>query len=160
MRAFRYDLKELSNQQYTAEHENKKYVFGICTEPKQPCLESAGACLITGGQSSSMGVISSELKLTDEKSEAPFLLYKSGSVCEALHKQWTTKIEFLCQTDGMTAGPKIIENSNCTLILQFVTKLVCRNEVLKALLFYLLEKKTNKKIQEKIMSNSFLLQLD
>lgn len=117
---------------YTLTQEKQKYVFGVCTEPKEPCNGNAGACLVTGdksGQSSSMGIVNSELQLSDERNEAPYLLYKNGSVCEALHNQWTTKIEFACQTEGMTAGPKIIENSNCTLIIQFVTKLVCNYEV-------------------------------
>lgn len=100
----------------------------MCQAPKAPCKENAGACNVTGGQSSSMGIINSDLQLSD-KSTAPFLLYISGSVCSSLQKGWTTKIEFVCQTDGMTAGPKIIENSNCTLVINFVTKLVCRNEV-------------------------------
>lgn len=125
-------MKELSGKQYSLEQGGQKYVFGVCTEPKGPCNGNAGACLVTGdknGQSSSMGVVSSELQLSTERNEAPFLAYKSGSVCGALHKQWETKIEFACQMDGTTAGPKIIENTNCTLIIQFVTKLVCNNEV-------------------------------
>lgn len=129
---FSYDLSSLSNKQYFLEQGNQKYVFGVCTEPKEPCNGSAGACMVTGdkhGQSSSMGVVNTQLQLSNERNEAPYLLYESGSVCEALHKQWTTKIEFACQTDGMAAGPKIIENTNCTLIIQFITKLVCNNEV-------------------------------
>lgn len=129
MHHFRYDLKELSGKPYTVEHDGEKYVFGICADAKPQCAENVGACNVTGGQSSSMGTVSSGLQLSDEKSDSPFLLYKSGSVCGALGKQWTTKIEFLCQTDGMAAGPKIIENTNCTLIIQFATKLVCNNEV-------------------------------
>lgn len=111
---------------------DKKYIFGICTEPKEPCNGSTGSCLVTGdknGQSSSMGIVSSELQLSEERNEAPYLLYKGGSVCGTLQQQWTTKIEFACQLDGMPAGPKIIENDNCSLIIQFSTKLVCTNEV-------------------------------
>lgn len=127
---FSYDLNELSGQEYTVENGGHTYKFGICTDIKSTCLEGAGACLMTGGQKTSMGKISADLLLSDDdKSDAPFLLYKEGSVCEALTKQWTTKIEFICQTDGMRAGPKVIEDSNCTLIIHFVTKHVCRNEV-------------------------------
>lgn len=126
---FSYDLNELSGKSYTVEQDNEKYVFGICTTAKQSCLENVGACLVTGGQSSSMGTISNVLELTEENNHSPYLLYKSGSVCGSLNKQWTTKIEFVCQMDGMAAGPKIVENSNCSLIIHFVTKLVCNNEV-------------------------------
>lgn len=126
---FSYDLNELSGKTYTVEQNNKKYVFGICKNANEPCLENVGACNVTGGQSSSMGTVSSILELSEEKSDAPFLLYKSGSTCGTLDKHWRTKIEFLCQTDGMAAGPKIIEDSNCSLIIHFATKLVCNNEV-------------------------------
>lgn len=124
-------MRELSGKLYNVEQGDKKYVFGVCTEPKEPCNGNTGACLVTGdknGQSSSMGIVSSDLQLSEERNEAPYLLYKSGSICTA-DKHWTTKIEFACQLDGMQAGPKIIENENCTLIIQFATKLVCTNEV-------------------------------
>lgn len=125
-----YDLSELSGKEYTVENNKQKYKFGICTDVKASCGVDVGACLITGGQKSSMGKISTDLLLSlDEKSDSPFLLYESGGVCGALSKQWTTKIEFICQTDGMVAGPKIIEDSNCTLIINFASKHVCKNEV-------------------------------
>lgn len=76
-----------------------------------------------------MGIVSSYNQLSEESSEAPYLLYKGGSVCGTLQQQWTIKIKFACQLDGMPAGPKIIENENCSLIIQFATKLVCTNEV-------------------------------
>lgn len=108
-------------------HGNETYSFGICTSPKEPCLENAGACLTSKGQSSSMGVISDNLRLS-EKDGAPYLLYESGSACD-LKRKWTTKIEFICQTDKLTAGPQIIEDTNCTVIIQFVTKAVCQKDV-------------------------------
>lgn len=126
---FRYDLSELSGHQYTVKRDNSEYVFGICSEPKKPCNDNAGACLVTGGQSSSMGLANSQLHFLDEQSDSPVLVYESGSVCETMNKQWTTRIEFICQTEGMTARPTIVENSNCSLIIHFVTKLVCKNEV-------------------------------
>lgn len=123
-------MTELSGKEYSVEHDKQRYKFGICTDVKASCGVEVGACLITGGQKSSMGKMSTELLLSEEeKSDSPFLLYNSGSVCGALSKQWMTKIEFVCQTNGMTAGPKIIEDSNCTLIIHFVTKHVCKNEV-------------------------------
>lgn len=129
MTHFSYDLSELSHQQYTVKHDNDEYVFGICAEPKQPCKDNAGACLVTNGQSSSMGIVSSELQFSDETSNSPILLYQSGSVCKELNKQWTTRIEFLCQTEGMSAVPTIVENANCSLIIHFPTKLACQYEV-------------------------------
>lgn len=125
-----YDLNELSGKEYTVEHDKQTYKFGICTDVKASCGVNVGACSTTGGQKSSMGTMNNELLLSEEeKSDAPYLLYKSGGVCGDLSKQWNTKIEFVCQTDGMVAGPKIIEDSNCTLIIHFVTKNVCKNEV-------------------------------
>lgn len=127
-----YDLKELIDKPFTVQNGDRKYVFGVCSEPKEPCNGNAGACLQTGdkaGQSSSMGIFNTELQLSNERNEAPFLLYKGGSVCASLQQQWTTKIEFACQLDGMSAGPKIIEDTNCKLVIQFATKLVCRNQV-------------------------------
>lgn len=123
-----YDLSELSGKKYDVGQDTNTYSFGICTSPKEPCRENAGACRTTQGQSSSMGVINNVLQLPDATS-APFLLYGSGSVCKGLDQKWTTKIEFICQTDGMAAGPKIVEDTNCTLIIHFATKLVCRNDV-------------------------------
>lgn len=76
-----------------------------------------------------MGLINRELHFLNENTDSPILLYESGSVCKSLNKQWTTRIEFLCQTDGMSAGPTIVENNNCSLIIHFVTKLVCLKEV-------------------------------
>lgn len=125
-----YDLNELSGKEYIVGQDKQQYKFGICTDVKSSCGVDVGACVTTGGQKSSMGKISTDLLLSEDvKSDAPFLLYKEGSVCGALSKQWTTKIEFVCQTAGMTGGPKIIEDSNCTLIIHFVTEHVCRNEV-------------------------------
>lgn len=123
-------MNELSGNEYSVEQDNRTYTFGICTDLKSSCGVDVGACMTTGGQKSSMGKINTELLLNEEeKSDSPFLLYTSGSVCGSLSKQWMTKIEFVCQTDGMTAGPKIIEDSNCTLIIHFVTNHVCKNEV-------------------------------
>lgn len=121
----------MSGKQYSVQQGDKKYVFGVCAEAKEPCNGNAGSCQVTGdkkGQSLSMGIISKELQLSDERNEAPYLLYKDGSVCGTLEKHWTTKIEFACQLDGMAAGPKIIENENCSLIIQFATKLVCAHQ--------------------------------
>lgn len=121
-------MTELSGKKYQVAYQNQTYTFGICTGPKDPCLENAGACLTSKGQSSSMGVTNDELILPGDGG-APYLLYESGSVCEALHQKWSTKIEFICQREDMAAGPKIIENTNCSLIIQFATKKVCRNDV-------------------------------
>lgn len=127
---YSYDLNELSGKEYTAGNDKQIYKFGICTDVKASCRVDVGACLITGGQKSSMGKISTDLFLSlEEKSDSPYLLYTSGGVCGTLSKQWTTKIEFVCQTEGMQSGPKIVEDSNCTLIIHFATKLVCKNEV-------------------------------
>lgn len=80
-----------------------------------------------------MGVISDNLRLS-EKGGAPYLLYESGSACD-LNRKWTTKIEFICQTDKLTAGPQIIEDTNCTIIIQFVTKAVCQKDVCRLQFF-------------------------
>ncbi|XP_031627910.1 cation-independent mannose-6-phosphate receptor isoform X2 [Contarinia nasturtii] len=127
---FVYDLNALSGQSYRVQHGNQTYVFGVCSEPKEPCNGKAGACLVTGdqkGQSASLGIVNSELQLSEEKNEAPYILYKSGSACDT--QQWTTKIEFACEHERIEAGPKVIEDTNCTLLIQFPTELVCRNDI-------------------------------
>lgn len=125
-----YDVSTLSGHEHTVEHGGQTYQFGICSDVKKSCGVDVGACMTTGGQKTSMGKISTDLFLSlEEKSDSPYLLYESGSVCENLSKHWTTKIEFVCLTEGMQTGPQVIEDSNCTLIIHFPTKLVCKNEV-------------------------------
>lgn len=121
-------MSSLSGKKYQIDHESKTYAFGICTAPREPCIENAGACQTTNGQSSSFGIINDNLQMNKDGTTL-FLLYDSGSVCESLHKQWNTRIEFVCQTDGNSAGPKIVENTNCTLIIHFVTRSACQSTV-------------------------------
>lgn len=119
----------MAGKKYTVEHGTGKYQFGICGAATAPCLENAGVCLITNGQSTSMGVANETLTMSD--TQLPYLEYKSGAVCEQLHQQWTTKIEFVCERTGFSGGPKIIEDTKCQLIIQFPTNLVCKKEVSK-----------------------------
>lgn len=112
---------------FDVEQGKDKYQFGVCGAAGKPCLENAGACLLTGGQQSSMGVANDNLLLSDTKQ--PYLEYNSGSVCGDLKKQWVTKIEFVCSRDGAPVKPKIIENTNCQLLIHFPTELVCQPEV-------------------------------
>lgn len=92
-----------------------------------------------------MGVINDKLHLV-EGAKAPFLLYESGSVCQSSNQKWGTKIEFICQTDT-DGGPKIIEDTNCTLNIHFATKLVCGQQVTE---------KNNKKLK-KLWNDSFVV---
>lgn len=124
----RFDFTSLSGKKYELKATNETYVLGICTPPKEPCLENAGICQTTNGQSASLGIVNGDLFATEK--EAPYLLYQSGSACGSIKNQWQTKIEFICKSDaGEQNVPKVIENQNCLMIVQFPTKLACQDQV-------------------------------
>lgn len=60
---------------------------------------------------------------------SPYLEYKSGAACENVADKWSSKIEFLCASDGMAEGPVVVENDHCQLVVHFVTRLVCQKQV-------------------------------
>ena len=75
----------------------------------------------------SIGIVNSDLHFNTTGS--PYLLYNSGAVCKDISRKWKTKIEFVCSTDKLETEPKIIENTECIVIIQVVTKLACSKDV-------------------------------
>lgn len=73
-----------------------------------------------------MGLFNDHLKF--EQAGSPYLLYVGGDVCLKPSRQWTTKIEFLCSKNGEDS-PIVIENTDCELVIQYKTDLVCQKEV-------------------------------
>lgn len=129
----RYDFRSLSTDKktYEVKHGDEVYELGICSSPEK-CLNNSGACRIKGEQSESMGTLS-ELQLD----EIPFLLYENGAKCEG-DRRYTTIIQFVCppadeskgaETNSDNGIPKVIEDKNCTLVIQFPTKAACQNTV-------------------------------
>uniref|UniRef100_A0A182PUY3 MRH domain-containing protein n=1 Tax=Anopheles epiroticus TaxID=199890 RepID=A0A182PUY3_9DIPT len=129
----RYDLGPLANRTYTLmSRDNRTYELGVCRIPASSrCPLDAGACEVTAKQSVGLGAISAELRY--ETTGAPYLLYRSGALCDATSgRRWETRLEFICETDpveggrtGAVAPPTVVENDDCQLVVHFETVLVC-----------------------------------
>lgn len=135
MRCFcliRYDLTSLSHKQYKIDAKNQSYVFGICNTAQTPCAEKSGACEITtsGGDQQKMplGTFNDDLRFNETGS--PYLVYRGGAICRNISQQWITRIEFICEIDSSKHGPNVIENTDCELIIHFLTDLVCQKQVI------------------------------
>uniref|UniRef100_A0A182Y4Y1 MRH domain-containing protein n=1 Tax=Anopheles stephensi TaxID=30069 RepID=A0A182Y4Y1_ANOST len=128
-----YDLSLLANRTYTlTSRDNRTYEVGVCHIPASShCPLDAGACEVSPKQSVGLGVISDELQY--ETTGAPYLLYRSGAVCDAASgRRWETRLEFICETDPVGGGrtgtivpPIVVENGECQLVVHFETVLVC-----------------------------------
>lgn len=122
----RFDLTSLAGAEYSVKHGNKSYSFGICQAAKA-CDQKSGICEKNDtSKAISMGVSNDHLKF--DTTGAPYLSYIGGDVCEKPSRQWTTKIEFICGKDG-DKGPIMVENTNCTVVIQYKTELVCQTQV-------------------------------
>ncbi|XP_055588262.1 cation-independent mannose-6-phosphate receptor isoform X2 [Uranotaenia lowii] len=124
-----FNMTQLANKKYTVTASNSSYEFGICQLTDTKCPAKSGACQLTnnGSQTISLGTINDELSYNI--TGAPFLQYSSGSICKN-DQRWSTKIEFICETDkDEKAPPKVVENSNCELIIQIETELACTKEI-------------------------------
>nr|XP_040226223.1 cation-independent mannose-6-phosphate receptor [Anopheles coluzzii] len=129
----RYDLGLLANRTYTlTSRDNRTYELGVCHIPASSrCPLDAGACEVSAKQSVGLGAIASELQY--ETTGAPYLLYRSGAVCDATSgRRWETRLEFICETDpveggrtGVVVPPTVVENGDCQLVVHFETVLVC-----------------------------------
>lgn len=72
-----------------------------------------------------MGLVDDELQLGDG---VPFIAYETGAKCN--DTRWRTEIQFICQPKGEPKmEPKVIEDSNCLLVIQYPTEAVCQHEV-------------------------------
>lgn len=99
----------------------------------------AGACLEVNKQFTSLGKFSSHLRI--DQTGTPYLLYEDGAPCQKASEltKWSTRIEFVCgnrssnsnnnNNNDNNIGPKIIENSNCQLLIQYQTELACREQI-------------------------------
>lgn len=99
----------------------------------------AGACYKQNSTTISLGNSNSQLRFN--QSGSLYLLYENGAECPTPtgNKRWSTKIEFVCANnatkDNASAGntgteaPKIIEDSNCQLLIQYQTPLACREPI-------------------------------
>uniref|UniRef100_A0A1I8NZK8 MRH domain-containing protein n=2 Tax=Stomoxys calcitrans TaxID=35570 RepID=A0A1I8NZK8_STOCA len=131
------DMSSLKDTKLELKRDNQTYVFAICSTPGEPCMENDGACLQVNNQATSLGKISTHLSI--DKTGTPYLLYENGAKCEmtagtGASTKWSTRIEFVCanRTGGSGSGndsnfgPKIIENSKCSLLIHYQTELACR----------------------------------
>lgn len=88
-----------------------------------------GSCVNDKGKRTSLGLLNDVLHVNETGS--PYLLYENGDKCNSNSSaNWTTKIEFVCAKDShITIQPKIIETSNCQLLIQYPTPLACQNQI-------------------------------
>ncbi|XP_061395712.1 cation-independent mannose-6-phosphate receptor [Musca vetustissima] len=132
------DMSPLRNSKFTLEQDNQSYVLSICSATGEPCMETDGACLQVNNQSTSLGKSNDHLRIN--QTGTPYLLYEDGAICQKTSdggtRKWSTKIEFVCanRTEGSNSkdknvGPKIIENSNCQLLIHYQTELACREQI-------------------------------
>ncbi|GAB0099787.1 cation-independent mannose-6-phosphate receptor [Sergentomyia squamirostris] len=120
---YKYDFRQLSKKAYNVSHDNHTYSFGVCSAPMSPCLESSGACEIMKSETLGLGIVNDQLLIN--QTGAPYLKYPGGGLCKKNKEPWYTTIEFVCAEQGMEIGPKIIENTDCRLIIQFITNAAC-----------------------------------
>lgn len=99
------------------------YQFGICKAPSF-CPDGCGAC---SSLHSSMGVVNSELRMGE--AGYPYLIYPNGPACKDLKNQSTnyvTKIQFTCAaTPEEKNKATLVEEADCSLIIDFATDKVC-----------------------------------
>lgn len=101
----------------------------------------AGACYEQNGQTYSLGNLNSHLRFN--QSGSPYLLYEDGGYCGSDGRRWSTKIEFVCANNATkdngsrstgiggtaTDAVKIIEDSNCQLLIQYQTPYACQEQI-------------------------------
>lgn len=129
-----FNLASLSDQVYSVSHGNDTYQFGVCKTAMEPCLETSGICQTRGGKTGnttmSLGMDSDYLQFN--KTGSPYLIYENGAKC-GVDKKWQTKIEFVCAIEDHSKKDKsvitVVENTNCQIIIQFETWLVCQKQV-------------------------------
>jgi insulin-like growth factor 2 receptor len=121
-----YDFSQLSGVQFEASISNKtdkKIVFSICSEAKDPCMKNTGSCLVKtkNNQSTQAGIVNNELKIDGKN---PYLLYESGAICEKIGQNYKTRIDFICADNLHDEGATVIEDG-CNIVIQYRTLLAC-----------------------------------
>lgn len=74
-----------------------------------------------------LGQFNDNLKFN--KTGSPYLVYSNGDTCKGGSQKWSTRIEFVCEKDSHKHGPNVVENTDCELVIHFLTDLVCQKEV-------------------------------
>ncbi|XP_032576384.1 cation-independent mannose-6-phosphate receptor isoform X3 [Drosophila sechellia] len=134
------DLSSLSSKPArTLLKDGKNYTIAVCAHAGAPCQENGGACYEQNSTTISLGNSNSQLRFNQTGSL--YLLYEDGAECSTATgmRRWSTKIEFVCANNATkdngasTAGGsdsfKIIEDSNCQLLIQYQTPLACREPI-------------------------------
>ncbi|KAL5283604.1 IGF2R family protein [Megaselia abdita] len=127
---FRFDMNPLKTKFNSTAEQGKVYNFAICKSSGAPCSENDGSCVEDKGRRTSLGKFNDKLHFN--KTGSPYLLYENGDKCNSsnVSTNWTTKIEFVCAKDShITIEPKVIETSNCQLLIQYPTPLACQNQI-------------------------------
>lgn len=133
---FTYDLSSLANRQFNVTNDKAStltYRLGICNQAGAPCADGVGMCSINGTerQAALVPLGDFNVHMRYNQTGSPYLLYGSGgSVCGDIRRHWSARVEFVCATAGMTEGPVVVEeNEDCTVVVHFVTKLVCQQQI-------------------------------
>ncbi|XP_039495379.1 cation-independent mannose-6-phosphate receptor isoform X3 [Drosophila santomea] len=134
------DLSSLSSKPaHTLLKDGKNYTIAVCANAGAPCLGNGGACYEQNSTTISLGNSNSQLRFNQTGSL--YLLYEDGAQCSTATgmRRWSTKIEFVCannatkdngvSTAGGSDSLKIIEDSNCQLLIQYQTPLACREPI-------------------------------
>ncbi|KXJ84296.1 hypothetical protein RP20_CCG013618 [Aedes albopictus] len=125
-----FNMSSLAGKSYTVTEGDKSYEFGVCRMDKSRCGEKSGACELTKDNSEVVDLGKKDENLLYNITGAPYLLYTSGSICKQPDQRWSTKIEFICETDkGAKSEPKLVENNNCEVFIQMETELACAKPI-------------------------------
>ncbi|XP_058444007.1 cation-independent mannose-6-phosphate receptor [Malaya genurostris] len=125
-----FNMTSLAKQTYTVKQGEATYEFGICDMTKSRCPDQSGACQIASDNSQAVSLGTINDKLLYNITGAPYLRYTSGSICDHSNSKWSTRIEFICQTDkGEKLPPKLVENAGCEVIIQIETELACTRDI-------------------------------
>jgi insulin-like growth factor 2 receptor len=120
-------MSPLANKSFNLTLDGENYFFSVCSPTLEPCAGKAAACLTTANkQSTSLGVQNDYLRYNVTGS--PYILYENGAKCDDT-RHWSTKIEFLCASEGLAEGPHIIEHKDCQLLIHFVTEYACQTNM-------------------------------
>lgn len=139
---YRFDLNELSGKLYNAtDDKNSSYLFSVCKKPEDfPCAKDIGnlynirntnsvsihfSIWLGSCSSGNVGLGKLNGELLFNVTGSPYLIYDSGSPCGKDGQTWSTKIEFICADE--IKPPKVIENKDCMIIINFETKLACQD---------------------------------
>lgn len=130
---FTYDLSTLAGQPYNVTSAaGLTYRFGVCNAAGAPCADGVGMCRVNGTavQAAVLPLGDFNAHMRFNQTGAPYLWYGGGAVCGTIQRQWSARVEFVCASDGQPEGAVLVEeDEQCTVIVQFVTKLVCQQQI-------------------------------